>query len=97
MSALQKIEQTRDALVDALVKGDWQAIGVLDVECRACVDSVLSGPAENPAELSSNLESLLGVYRLLLEKSTGARQAIVDEMAQINQAKNAAKVYHLFR
>jgi hypothetical protein len=32
----------------------------------------------------------------LLDVTTGERQAIVDEMTQINQAKNASKVYHLF-
>jgi hypothetical protein len=39
---------------------------------------------------------LLGVYRQLIEVATGERQAIVDEMTQIQQAKTAAKVYHLF-
>ena len=98
MSALHRIEQTRDALVDAMAAEDWQAIGALDIECRACVDSVLeSGVAVDEALLRANLEDLLGVYRKLLEVTTGARQAIVDEMTQVNHARNAAKVYHLFR
>jgi flagellar protein FliT len=98
MSALQRIEQTRDALVDAMAAEDWQAIGALDIECRACVDSVLhSGVAVDEVQLRSNLEDLLGVYRKLLEVTTGARQAIVDEMTQVNQSHQAAKVYQLFR
>ncbi|MBI3907630.1 MAG: flagellar protein FliT, partial [Pseudomonas fluorescens] len=36
------------------------------------------------------------VYRQLLETAMGERQSIVDEMSQIHQAQNAAKVYHLF-
>ena len=48
------------------------------------------------AALRDNLEELLGVYKQLLEAATGERQAIVDEMTQIHQAQNAAKVYHLF-
>lgn len=97
MSALKKIEETRHALVDALAAGDWQAIGVLDIECRACVESVLEEPPVDAAQLRGHLEDLLGVYRQLLEVTRGARQAVVDEMSQITQAQNAAKVYHLFR
>ncbi|MBX6501356.1 flagellar protein FliT, partial [Pseudomonas syringae pv. tomato] len=46
--------------------------------------------------LRSNLEELLGVYRQLIDVATGERQAVVDEMTQIQNAKNATKVYHLF-
>lgn len=48
------------------------------------------------AALREKLESLLAVYQQLLEVTTGERQAIFEEMSQINQAKNASKVYHLF-
>lgn len=97
MSAIQRIQQTRHALVDAMLAGDWAAIGVLDIECRACVDSVLEETPEDPAQLRTHLEDLLGVYRQLLQVTTGARQTAVDEMSKITQAQNAAKVYHLFR
>jgi hypothetical protein len=36
------------------------------------------------------------VYKDLLTATMGERQAIVDEMSQINQAQKASKVYHLF-
>ena len=49
-----------------------------------------------PDALREKLESLLAVYQQLLEVTTGERQAIFEEMSQINQAKNASKVYHLF-
>ncbi|EXF93879.1 flagellar assembly protein FliT [Pseudomonas fluorescens HK44] len=94
--ALQRIEETRDALVDALAARNWDAIGKLDAACRACVDDVLSEVPVDEQALRENLESLLAVYRQLLEVTTGERQAIVDEMSQIHQAQNAAKVYHLF-
>lgn len=97
MSAvLQRIEETREALVGALAERDWEAIGQLDLACRACVDDVISEVPLNETEVRGNLERLLGVYRQLIEVATGERQAIVDEMAQIQQAKTAAKVYHLF-
>ena len=97
MSAvLQRIEETREALVGALAERDWEAIGQLDLACRACVDDVISEAPLNETEVRSNLERLLGVYRQLIEVATDERQAIVDEMTQIRQAKNAAKVYRLF-
>ncbi|WP_297835711.1 flagellar protein FliT [Pseudomonas sp.] len=95
--ALQRIEETREALVGALAERDWNAIGKLDLACRACVDDVISEtPLLDETAVRSNLEELLGVYRQLLEVATGERQAIVDEMTQIQHAKNATKVYHLF-
>ncbi|MDY7560749.1 flagellar protein FliT [Pseudomonas sp. 10B1] len=94
--ALQRIEQTREALVGALAERDWNAIGQLDLACRACVDDVISESPLDETAVRSNLEELLGVYRQLLEVAMGERQAIVDEMTQIQHAKNATKVYHLF-
>ena len=93
---LQRIEETREALVDALAVRNWEAIGQLDLACRACMEDVLNEAAVDEAALRDNLEELLGVYRQLLEVTTGERQAIVEEMSQIHQAQNAAKVYHLF-
>ncbi|MGE8354289.1 MAG: flagellar protein FliT [Pseudomonas protegens] len=97
MSAvLQRIEETREALVGALAERNWQAIGELDLACRSCMEDVLSEAQVDEVALRDNLEELLGVYRQLLEVATGERQAIVDEMSQITQAQSAAKVYHLF-
>ncbi|WP_122665673.1 flagellar protein FliT [Pseudomonas viridiflava] len=95
-AALKRIEETREALVGALAERDWETIGKLDLACRACVEDVISEDMPNEPELRNNLEELLTVYRQLIDTATGERQAIVDEMTQISQAKNAAKVYHLF-
>ena len=94
--ALQRIEQTREALVDALAERNWTAIGELDVACRSCVDEVLSEVPVDEQALRENLESLLLVYKQLLDVAKDERQAVVDEMAQMRQAKGATKVYHLF-
>lgn len=93
---LQRIEETREALVDALAERNWEAIGELDLACRSCMEDVMSEAAVDEVALRDNLEELLGVYKQLLDAATGERQAIVDEMSQITQAQNAAKVYHLF-
>lgn len=94
---LQRIEQTREALEGALAERNWAAIGELDQACRACMDEVLEEAKGNEPGVRNNLERLLGVYRELIDVATGERQAIADEMTQIQQARNAAKVYHLFR
>ncbi|MDR6928163.1 flagellar protein FliT [Pseudomonas sp. BE134] len=94
--ALRRIEETREALVDALAARNWDAIGELDVACRECVDEVLGEAPVDEEALRTNLEGLLAVYKELLAATMGERQAIVEEMAQINHAKSAAKVYHLF-
>lgn len=94
---LQRIEQTREALTGALLQRDWAAISELDLACRACMDDVLVAARVDEDGVRSNLEKLLHVYTDLLEAAVGERQAVVDEMTQISQARNAAKVYHLFR
>ncbi len=93
---LQRIEETREALVDALAERNWEAIGQLDLACRSCMEDVMCEASLDEAALHDNLEELLGVYRQLLEVAMGERQSIVDEMSQIHQAQSAAKVYHLF-
>ncbi|HAB01619.1 MAG TPA: flagellar protein FliT [Pseudomonas sp.] len=93
---IERIERTRDELLAALASRDWQAVGELDLACRVCVEDVLSEALSNEAQVRSSLESLLAVYGQLIDVASGERQSIVDEMTQIRQAKNAAKVYHLF-
>ena len=94
--ALQRIDETREALVDALAQRNWDAIGELDLGCRAVIDEALHNAPVDECALREKLESLLAVYQQLLEVTTGARQAIFEEMSQINRAQNASKVYHVF-
>lgn len=98
MSAvLKRIEETREALVGALAKRDWEAVGELDLACRACMDEVISAEQIDEEALRDNLKDLLGVYRQLIDVATEERQAIADEMSKIKQAQQASKVYHLYR
>lgn len=94
--ALQRIADTREALVNALAERNWEAIGELDLACRSCMEDVLSEASMDEVALRDNLEELLHVYKELLEVAMGERQAIANEMSQITQAQKAAKVYHLF-
>ncbi|AZZ75066.1 hypothetical protein PS925_05196 [Pseudomonas fluorescens] len=93
---LQRIADTREALVTALAERNWEAIGELDLACRSCMEDVMAEASLDEVALRDNLEELLHVYKELLEVAMGERQAIANEMSQITQAQNAAKVYHLF-
>jgi hypothetical protein len=93
---LQRIADTRESLVSALAERNWEAIGELDLACRSCMEDVMAEASLDEVALRENLEELLHVYKDLLEVAMGERQAIVEEMSQITQARNAAKVYHLF-
>lgn len=93
---LQRIADTREALVGALAERNWEAIGELDLACRSCMEDVMAEASLDEVALRDNLEELLHVYKELLEVAMGERQAIANEMSQITQAQKAAKVYHLF-
>ena len=96
MSALQQIEDTRQALSEALQARDWAAIGELDLACRTLMDEVLQEAQEDEAAVRANLEALMAVYRQLIDVASDERQSLVTQMSSINQAKHATKVYHLF-
>jgi hypothetical protein len=93
---LQRVADTREALVTALAERNWEAIGELDLACRSCMEDVMAEASLDEVALRDNLEELLHVYKELLEVAMGERQAIANEMSQITQAQKAAKVYHLF-
>ena len=94
--ALQRIDETREALMGALADRNWDAIGELDIGCRDVIEQVLNEPPVDEDALREKLEKLLEVYQQWLEVRTGERQASFEEMSQIKRAKNATKVYHLF-
>jgi len=93
---IARIEQTRDMLLAALADRDWGTVGELDLECRLRIGDMVSEAKGIEADVSASLEQLLVVYRQLIEVASGERQSVVNEMMKIRQAKNAAKVYHLF-
>ena len=61
--ALQRIDETREALIGALAERNWEAVGELDLGCRAVIDEVLSEAPVDEDALREKLESLLVVYR----------------------------------
>ncbi|MBK5000685.1 flagellar protein FliT [Pseudomonas sp. S31] len=96
LSVSQRVSAARAALADALAREDWEAVGALDVECRACVEAVLGEPGLDREKLRDDLEGLLELYRSLVADVSEARQAIAREMSEYRKSTSQAKVYSLF-
>lgn len=97
MSALEKIQATRQALETALVNEDWEAVTALDLDIRACLDGALADKTVDAQLLRENLEGLLVLYRQLVDVTSRARQSIASEMTQAKRGYEAAKVYNMAR
>lgn len=95
-STVLQLEQTQNALRDAMRRADWEAIGGLDQQCRQAVDQALTDPHTPVELLRDRMRQLLDLYRELVDACTGERQRIAGELVQINQSKKKAKVYQLF-
>ncbi|MCX2887331.1 MULTISPECIES: flagellar protein FliT [Pseudomonas] len=96
ISVSQRVNASRVALADALAREDWEAVSVLDIECRACVEAVLSEPSLDRAQVQADLEALLEIYRSLVADASQARQAIAREVSEFRKSASQAKIYNLF-
>ncbi|CDM41223.1 MULTISPECIES: flagellar protein FliT [Pseudomonadaceae] len=94
-SSVQRLEETGCALRDALLRQDWVAIGKLDLQCRQAVDAAMHEGGDE-ARLRDSMQELLLLYRELVTLCTAERKRLGDELVQINQARQGAKVYQLF-
>ncbi|MDF3874053.1 flagellar protein FliT [Pseudomonas putida] len=96
LSMSQRVTASRVALADALAREDWEAVSALDIECRACVEAVLSEPGIDRAQVHAELEALLEIYRSLVADASEARQAIAREVSEFRKSASQAKIYNLF-
>lgn len=94
--AVKRLEETRTALHDALAQQDWTAISTLDLQCRQVVEAALTEPREDEAALRLHLEELLELYRQLVTTCQAEQKRIGDELRQLNQSQQGAKLYKLF-
>ncbi|MBD2837635.1 flagellar protein FliT [Pseudomonas sp. JM0905a] len=94
--SVQLLEAAGAMLRDALNRRDWEAIGVLDQQCRQAIDEAMDEVPVDEALLRTRMEDLLALYRELVECCRNEQQRIAGELLQLNQAKQGAKVYQLF-
>ena len=95
-NTVEQLQNTSTALRDALAQQDWQAVGELDLQCRRAVDFAMADPHQENDELRERMQDLLDLYRELVSVCQAEQQRIADELRQINQFKQGAKVYQMF-
>lgn len=94
-AAVKRLEETGNALRDAMVQQDWTAISVLDLQCRQVVEAAMNEAREEPA-IRQRLEELVSLYRELVTTCQTEQRRVADELVQLNQSQHGAKVYKLF-
>ncbi len=94
--SVRLLEATGSALRDALTRGDWSVIGELDHRCRQAVEDAMVEPRENEIELRARMDELLGLYRELVAVCQAEQRRLGNELLQLQQSRQGAKVYQLF-
>ena len=95
-TSVQRLEETGSALRQALASRDWAAIGELDLQCRQAVDDVMVESAADETLLRARMQELLDLYRELVNLCQVEQRRLAQEMVQLNQSKQGAKVYQFF-
>lgn len=95
-AAVKRLEETGNALRDAMVQQDWTAISVLDLQCRQVVEAAMSEVGDDEPAIRQRLEELVGLYRELVTTCQAEQRRVADELIQINQSQQGANVYKLF-
>ncbi len=95
-AAVKRLEETGNALRDAMVQQDWTAISVLDLQCRQVVEAAMNEAREDEPAIRQRLEELVSLYRELVTTCQAEQRRVADELIQLNQSKHGAKVYKLF-
>lgn len=94
---MQPIHQSLEALQadfrEALAQQDWEAIGVLDLQCRELVGEV--GENGDPV-LRGQVEALSKLYAELLHAARQERERIAGELTRLNQSKQVDQAYKTF-
>ena len=60
-TSVEHLQETGNALRDALDRQDWAAIGELDLRCRLAVEDAMREPQRDEALMRQRLEELLAL------------------------------------
>lgn len=82
-------------LRDALEQGDWEAVAVLDEECRALVAALCDEDALD-AELREQIAALKALYDELQQSGRSERERLAGELTRLNQSKQVDQAYKSF-
>ena len=95
-AAVKHLEETGNALRDAMAQQDWTAISVLDLQCRQVVEAVMAEPRADDSTLRQRLQELIQLYQELVAACQAEKSRVADELIQLNQSQQRANVYKLF-
>jgi hypothetical protein len=79
-------------LRDALAAGDWEAIAVMDEECRTLV-AALCEEDEFDSDLRKQLAELSRLYDELQQFGRAERERLVGELTRLNRSKHVHQAY----
>ena len=94
--SVKRLELTGSALRSALANQDWAAIGELDLQCRQAVDEAMVEAVTDEETLRLRMQELLDLYRELVTVCQAEQRRLAQELVQLNQSQQGAKVYQLF-
>ncbi|WP_407291347.1 flagellar protein FliT [Stutzerimonas zhaodongensis] len=95
-AAVRRLEETGNALRDAMAQHDWTAISVLDLQCRQVVEAVMAEPRNDDSAIGQRLQELVDLYRELVSACHNEKRRVADELIQLNQSQQGVNVYKLF-
>lgn len=95
-ASVKRLEETGNALRDAMLQRDWTAISVLDSQCRQVVEAAMSEPRKDESAIRQHLQELTLIYRDLVGACQAEQKRVTGELIQLNQAQQGAKLYKLF-
>lgn len=91
-SPKQSFASLANKLLDAFAAGDWEAIALLDEECRALV-AALDDEDASDLELREQLTKLYGVYDELQQAGRAERERLAGELTRLSQSKLVNQAY----
>lgn len=92
-AAVERLEETGNALRAAMVQRDWTAISVLDTQCRQVVEEAMNEAHLNETAIGQRLQELTGIYRELVIACQAEHRRVAGKTARVGRGAN---VYQLF-
>lgn len=94
-SSVQVLEDAGRSLQVALANQDWESIAVIDLQCREAVEAVAVGNSGNEPQLKEKMQSLLDIYKELIDACRSERRRLADEILQARKSCEGAKIYQM--
>lgn len=94
--ALQQLQDSHQALVDAVQSGDWEQVGELDRLCRQLVQQAMAQPDRDEQQLAEVLGSLSATYKEVIGLCQTIQGKLAEELRGVQRSKQGAQVYQMF-